>query len=255
MTKSQEHTGKSVVILGGASTVARAIAGQFAAQGYSLVLGDFDHRENGRVAADLHVRYGVPCYPLAFDACDYGSHEKFVEDCQRDLGALPDGVVLCFGYMAEQADAQADFNKARRTIDTNLTGAVSILEQFAALFEERGSGFIAGLSSVAGDRGRQANYIYGAAKAGFTVYLQGLRNRLHKRGVQVTTIKPGFMDTKMTYGMNLPKPLTATPEQAGRAIYHAITKKKDEAYVLFLWRYIMLIIKSIPEWQFKKMNI
>jgi len=256
MTPPQtDQSEKSVVILGSTSAVARAIAHQFAQAGYDLVLGDFDQRESSRNAADIRIRYNCACYPIAFDACDFGSHEMFIEDCERKLGALPTGVVLCFGYMAEQKDAQADFNKARRTIDTNFSGAVSILEGFAARFETRGSGFIAGLSSVAGDRGRKANYIYGAAKAGFTTYLQGLRNRLHDSGIQVTTIKPGFMDTKMTYGMKLPKPLTATPEQAGKAIYTAIAKKKDEAYVLFMWRYIMLIIKNIPEWQFKKMSV
>lgn len=246
---------KSVVILGSTSTVGRALAQRFAADGYDLILGDADQIESNHIAADIRVRYERSCQSLPFDACDFDRHDAFVAACERELGGLPGGVVLCFGYMADQQEAQSDFEKARRTIDTNVNGAISILERFAAPFEARGSGFIVGLSSVAGDRGRKANYIYGASKAAFTAYLQGLRNRLHDSGVQVTTIKPGFMDTKMTYGMDLPRPLTATPEQAAAAIYTAITKKKDEAYVLFMWRYIMLIIKSIPEWQFKKMSV
>jgi hypothetical protein len=157
--------------------------------------------------------------------------------------------------MPVQAEAQADFDKARRAIDTNFTGAVSILERFAAVFETRQSGFIVALSSVAGDRGRQSNYIYGASKGGLTVYLEGLRNRLYKAKVQVLTVKPGFMDTKMTYGMPLPGPLVATPEQAARDIFRALRKGKDTVHVRFFWRYIMLIIRHIPEWQFKKMNI
>lgn len=246
---------KTVVVLGAGSTVARHIAACFARDGYTLLLADFDTEECGHVAADLRTRYAVQCECLPFDATDYDSHPGFVEACTEKLGGAPGGVVLCFGFMAEQKDAEADFALARRTLDTNFTGAVSILERFAPLLEARKSGFIAGLSSVAGDRGRKTNYIYGASKGGFSVYLQGLRNRLHEAGVSVTTVKPGFMDTKMTYGMDLPTPLTAAPETAARAIHRAILKRKDTAYIMPVWRYIMLIIKSIPEWQFKKMEI
>jgi short-subunit dehydrogenase len=131
---------------------------------------------------------------------------------------------------------------------------VSLLEQFAARFEERGEGFIAAISSVAGDRGRQSNYIYGASKAGLSAYLEGLRNRLYHRGVHVTTIKPGFVDTKMTFG--LPGLfLVASPQQAAKAMYAAIVKKKNTAYVPWFWRYIMLIIRHVPDWQFKKMRM
>lgn len=246
---------KTAVILGGASTVARAIALELARDGYALVSADFDRFENERIAADIRVRHGRPCHALHFDATDYGSHRRFMEECCRLLGGLPAGVVLCFGYMPEQADAQKDFEQARRTIDTNLTGAISVLELFAGAFEQRGSGFIIGLSSVAGDRGRKSNYIYGASKAGLTCYLSGLRNRLHAANVQVLTVKPGFMDTKMTYGMPLPKPLVASPEQAAHDIMMALRKRKSEVYIRFFWRYIMMIIRSIPEWQFKKMSI
>jgi short-subunit dehydrogenase len=247
--------GKSAVILGSASTVARSIALRFAKEGYTLVLADFDHRENERIAADIRVRYDVSCYAIAFDATSYDTHEKLIEDCETTLGEVPEGVILCFGYMQDQEVVQKDFVKARRTIDTNFTGAVSLLERYAAIFEERGSGWIAGISSVAGDRGRQSNYIYGASKAGLSAYLQGLRNRLWHKGVHVMTIKPGFMDTKMTYGLNLPKPLVATPDQAAEDIYRALQKRKNVVHVRFFWRYIMLIICSIPEWQFKKMKM
>ena len=246
---------KSTVILGAASTVARYIAMEFARAGHALVLADFDEEECARIAKDVAIRFGVPCHAVAFDALGHERHPAFLDTCREKLGGLPGGVVLCFGYMAEQSEAQEDFAKAKRTIDTNFTGAVSILEVFAAAFEGRKSGFIAGLSSVAGDRGRKANYIYGASKAGLTTYLEGLRNRLHEAKVQVTTVKPGFMDTKMTYGMGLPAPLTASPEQAARIIFNAIAKGKDIVHVLFMWRYIMLLIRHIPEWQFKKMDI
>lgn len=246
---------KSVVILGATSGVARPLAGEFARRGYIVVLAGRDAEELERLAADLRIRYNTDCHTLPFDALAFQDHERFPGQCEQVLGRLPHGVMLCFGFMADQEQAQGDFEIARRTLDTNLTGAVSILERFATAFAARGSGFIAALTSVAGDRGRKANYIYGASKAGLSAYLQGLRNRLHASGVQVTTIKPGFMDTPMTFGMNLPGLLTASPESAAAAIAGAVERGKNVAYVPFFWRYIMWIIKSIPEFQFKKMSV
>lgn len=248
-------SGKSVLILGAASGVARHMASEFARLGYAVGLAGRNLEELETLATDLRIRYEVACYTQAFDALAFDTHESFLAQCTEYFGAVPDGVVLCFGFMADQAQAQSDFDIARRTLDTNLTGAVSILEKIAAVYEERGSGFIAALTSVAGDRGRKMNYIYGASKAGLNAYLQGLRNRLHSAGVQVTTIKPGFMDTPMTYGMKLPGPLVAAPEDAAAAMVKAIVRGKDVVYVPFFWRYIMWIIKSIPEWQFKKMSV
>ena len=162
--------------------------------------------------------------------------------------------MLCSGFMDEQAAAQSDPEVARRTMDINLTASVLVLEPFAAHLESKGSGFIAGVSSVAGDRGRMSNYLYGASKAGFTAYLSGLRNRLYHAGVSVTTIKPGFIDTKMTWG--LPGLfLVAHPRSAALAMVEAIERKKSVVYVPWFWRYIMLIIRSIPEWQFRRMKL
>ncbi|MBI2422118.1 MAG: SDR family oxidoreductase [Candidatus Hydrogenedentes bacterium] len=248
-------TRPSVVILGATSTIAKAAAHEFARRGHAVVLGAQDHKENKRHASDIALRYNVPCHALRFDAQDFKSHAAWFEECKAALGGVPTGVVLCFGFMDEQANAQASFEIAQKTIDINLTGAVSILEIVAAAFEMRKSGFIGVVSSVAGDRGRQTNYIYGCAKAGLTTYCQGLRNRLFASGVSVTTIKPGFVDTKMTYGLPLPGPLVATPEKAGAIICKAVLARKHEVYVPFFWRFIMLIIRSIPEFQFKKMKI
>lgn len=246
---------KSVVILGALSGVARYIAAGFAQKGYTVVLTGRDLDELKILKKDFQVRYETDCHCLEFDALAYDTHADFVQCCTDTLGQEPDGVVLCFGFMAEQIEAQQNTELMQRILNTNLTGAISILEHFAAVFEERKSGFIAALSSVAGDRGRKMNYIYGASKAGLSTYLQGLRNRLYSFNVQVTTIKPGFMDTPMTYGMDLPQLLVASPDTAGTAIVHAILKKKDVAYVPFFWKYILWIIRSIPEWQFKKMSV
>ena len=246
---------QSVVILGSTSGITLATAHEFARNGYALVLAARDDEENEILAADIRVRYQVPCHALHFDATAYDTHADFVLACQAALGTDPTGVLLGFGYMADQVVAQSDMGLVQQMVDANLTGAISILEQFGALFETRGSGFLGVLSSVAGERGKQTNYIYGATKAGLTCYLEGLRVRLFKANVTVTTIQPGFVDTKMTYGLPLPGPLVASPAQAGRAIFKAVTAGKDEAYVLFFWRYIMMIIRAIPRWQFKKMSM
>ena len=247
--------GKSAVILGAASTAARYVAHEFARAGYALALADVEIEETEVIARDVRVRFDTPCHALPFDALDFGSHEAFADQCAELLGGEPEGVVLCFGYMPEQADAEADFALVKRSIDVNFTGAASILEIYARRFAARKHGFIGAISSVAGDRGRKTNYLYGSAKAGFTAYLSGLRNRLQSAKVSVTTIKPGFMDTKMTYGMPLPGPLVASPQASGRAIFRAVTRGKNEAYILFFWRYIMLIIRHIPEFLFKRMSI
>jgi decaprenylphospho-beta-D-erythro-pentofuranosid-2-ulose 2-reductase len=245
----------SVVILGATSGILRATAQAYADAGYALVLAARDTEENETLAADIRVRFDVPCHAIPFDAVNYDSHKDILTACEAALGTNPTGIILGFGYMAEQEVAQQDIGEVKAMVDGNLTGAISILEQFAALFETRGSGFMGVLSSVAGDRGKQTNYIYGATKAGLSCYLEGLRVRLFKANVTVTTIQPGFVDTKMTYGLPLPGPLVASPEQAGRAIFKAVSAGKDEAYVPFFWRYIMMIIKTIPRWQFKKMSM
>lgn len=245
---------KGVVVLGATSAIARAVANEFAYRGYNLVLAARDQEENEAIAADLRVRWGANVAALPFEAEDYDSHPAFFESCHQVLGDAMEGVVLCFGYLAEQAAAQTDFFLAHRTIDVNYTSAVSILEIFARHFEQQRRGFLCGVSSVAGDRGRQSNYLYGSAKAGFSAYLEGLRNRLFHAGVHVVTVKPGFIDTKMTFG----KPnllLLAPVSKAGKDIFNAIRHRKNVAYVPWFWRYIMLIIRHIPEWQFKKMKM
>jgi len=245
----------SVVLLGSTSGMVRATAAAFAEAGYALILAARDDEENAILAADLSLRHNVPCHALHFDGANIDAHEAFVAECEAVLGTRPSGLVLGFGYMAAQDAAQNDMAETRAMIETNLTGAISVLERFAATFEDRGSGFMGVLSSVAGERGKQSNYIYGATKAGLTCYLEGLRVRLYKSNVTVTTIQPGFVDTAMTYGLPLPGPLVATPERAGKAIFRAVSRGRDVVYVPFFWRYIMMIIRCIPRWQFKKMSM
>jgi short-subunit dehydrogenase len=161
--------------------------------------------------------------------------------------------VLAFGYLGDQQAAR-DFSAGAKVIASNFTGAVSILGYCANYLEQLHRGFIIGISSVAGDRGRQSNYVYGAAKGALSLYLQGLRNRLHPGGVRVITIKPGFVDTAMTYG--LPGLfLVASPQNIGERIVAALGKSADVVYLPWFWRYIMLIIKHVPEAIFKRMKM
>jgi decaprenylphospho-beta-D-erythro-pentofuranosid-2-ulose 2-reductase len=252
---SVDAMNKSVIIVGATSGMARCAAESFARRGYALALAGRDAAEIERIALDLATRCNVKVAPVAFDAEDFDAHEGFIAECALVMGGLPEGLVYFAGTMHEQREAERDFTLARRMIDVNFTAAVSVVERFALRCEERKAGFIGIVSSAAGDRGKQSNYIYGATKGALTVYAQGLRNRLFASGVRVTTIKPGFVDTKMTFGMKLPGALTASAEAAGEAICKAVLAGKDVVYVLWFWRYIMLIICAIPEFQFKRMKM
>jgi short-subunit dehydrogenase len=249
--KSNQNTG-FVLVLGAKSDMARAISREFAAAGHGLYLaGRRAEEELTAEASDLKIRFGVDARALEFDALDFGNHQAFYDA----LDPQPEVVICVLGYMPPQEEAEADPALARRVMDTNYTGCAHILGIAANAMEKAGRGSIIGISSVAGDRGRASNYLYGSAKAGFTAFLSGLRNRLHKSGVQVLTVKPGFVDTKMTEGLDLPGPLTASPEKVARDVYRAWKKRRNVLYTKWMWRYIMWIIRNIPEWQFKKMKI
>lgn len=248
----EAHASEAVLILGATSAIARATAAAFAARGDALYLASRDEDELRRIAADLRLRYGVEVHFGSFNAEVTDTHDAFFESV---IAAMPNlsGVVLAFGYLGDQHAAR-DFNHGKKIIDSNFTGAASILSRCANYFEPLHHGFIIGISSVAGDRGRQSNYVYGAAKGALSLYLQGLRNRLYSNGVRVITIKPGFVDTAMTYG--LPGLfLVASPQFIGERIVAALGKPADVVYLPWFWRYIMLIIKLIPEPVFKRMKL
>jgi short-subunit dehydrogenase len=156
-----------------------------------------------------------------FDALDFAGHKTFYQQ----VGISPDITVCVFGYLGEQEKAVADWKESEKIIQTNYTGAVSILNIIAEDYASKKQGVIVGISSVAGERGRQSNYLYGSAKAGFTAYLSGLRNRLYKYNVHVVTVLPGFVNTKMTAELNLPPLLTANPQQVADAVEKAVRKK------------------------------
>ncbi|WP_295123646.1 SDR family oxidoreductase [uncultured Chitinophaga sp.] len=241
----------TVLILGAGSDMAVAVARKFAKQKYDLQLAGRNVSLLEALKNDLNIRYGVNTEAVAFDALDFASHTGFY----NSLAVKPDITICVFGYLGDQEKGQADWTEAARILHTNYTGAVSILNVVAEDYAAKKQGLIVGISSVAGERGRQSNYLYGSAKAGFTAYLSGLRNRLFHQGVHVLSVQPGFVATRMTENLQLPGLLTAKPEQVAEDIYKAVNKKKNTIYTKWFWRYIMLIIKSVPEFMFKKLKL
>ena len=240
-----------ILIIGAKSDIAKAVAKKYAENGYNLYLAARKSSELQNFANDIKIRNQKDVKCLDFDVLDYKSHQNFY----NSLEEKPIGVISVVGYLGEQEKAQNDFEEAQKIMDTNYTGVVSILNIVANDFEKNKNGFIVGISSVAGDRGRKSNFIYGSAKAAFTTYLSGLRNRLFSSNVHVLTVKPGFVATKMTEGLDLPKKLTAQPKEVANDIFKAQQKGKNVIYTKWFWRYIMLIIKNVPEFLFKKMSI
>ncbi|NIN70680.1 MAG: SDR family oxidoreductase [Gemmatimonadetes bacterium] len=234
--------------------IARETAAAFAESGYDLILAGRDEEEVGRVAADIAIRHGVRARSERFDALDTADHGRFAEAVTGAAGDALAGVVVAFGVLGDSERAVTDFDHAQEIMAANYVGAVSILTRLVPHFERQKSGFIVGISSVSGDRGRGSIYTYGSAKGGFSLYLQGLRNRLHKSGVHVLTVKPGFIDTRMTYGAVKPG-MAAEPAAVARAIIRGVRRKKSVVYVPRIWRIIMFVIRNIPEPIFKRLEL
>lgn len=244
---------KTILILGARSDMARAIALAFATRGYDVQLAARNAAALEADKADLEVRSRRKVTLHELDALDVAGHEAFV----AGLPVLPDVVVCAVGVMGEQADNEASVERTVTILRSNFEGPASLFTVLANRMAARGSGTLVGISSVAGERGRAANYVYGAAKAGFTAFLSGLRNRLAKgkTGVHVVTVLPGFVNTAMTAGLDLPKKLTAEPAEVGKAVWKAVEKGRDVVYVRPIWRLVMLVIRHIPEGVFKKLSI
>jgi short-subunit dehydrogenase len=243
------------VIIGATSEIARAVARELAMGGGRLIVAARDEEELKLLAADIELRTAARVTPIPLDVTDFSRHETFVNDCIVALGCV-DGVVFCQGLMADPQHAAADWKLAREMIDVNYASAVSLGNRFATHMAANGRGYICGVSSVAGDRGRQSNYLYGSTKAGFSAYLDGLRNRLYPSGVAVITVKPGFVDTTTTWGLLNPgSPLVASPERVARDIVRSIRRRKDTIYTPWFWALVMLVIRGIPERLFKRLSL
>jgi decaprenylphospho-beta-D-erythro-pentofuranosid-2-ulose 2-reductase len=245
-------TSQSLLVLGGTSDIGRASALCFAKAGARILLAGRDLEALQREAKDIEARTGATVSLHQIDILDTAGFETFI----RDLPVLPDTVLCVIGLLGDQTRAEIDALHATSIMRTNFEGPALLLDMFAERFVTRGSGTIVGVSSVAGERGRATNYIYGASKAGLTAFLSGLRNRLGKTNIKVITVKPGFVRTRMTKGMKLPGLLTAEPEQVAASIFKAVTAHpRDVIYVKPIWLFMMTIIKAIPEPLFKRMRI
>ncbi len=240
-----------VLVLGATSDIGRPLAHEYARAGYDLYLAARTPAALEEFAEGLHRETGRAVRLLPFDALRMGEHREFF---QR-LDPPPEGVICLVGLLGPPPGEDPGPEGVRRILETNLVGCASILEIAARTFEARRHGFLVGVSSVAGDRGRASNYVYGSAKAGLSAYLSGLRGRLHSAGVQVLTVKPGFVRTRMTAGMRLPPLLTAEPEEVARGIFRAQQAGKDVVYLRRIWRPLMWVVRAIPEWLFKRLEL
>ena len=239
--------GARVLIVGATSGIAIELAREFARHGFDLILAARDADELNRIAADARIR-GASVETREFNALDYDSHAQFWADC-GDV----DGVITCFGVLPDEQRARHDWDACSKALEVNYNAQVSLLNRVADTFEARGRGFIGVLSSVAGDRGRRGNYLYGSAKAGLSLYVEGLRSRLFPAGVTVTTIKPGPVDTGMTFGMDK-LPLLASPAKVASDIYRGIRRGADVVYTPAPWRVIMGVLKVIPGFIWKRLD-
>lgn len=242
-----------ILIIGANSAMAEAAARLWAGRGDHLYLVGRSDERLGALAADLAVRGGTIAGHAAHDANEVEGHADLVGDAFLALGSV-DVALIAYGTLGDQKAGERDAAVALKELQTNALSVISLCTHIANRLEGQKQGSLAVISSVAGERGRQSNYIYGTAKAAVTAFLQGLRNRLFRSGVHVLTLKPGFVDTPMTAAFTK-GPLWASAAKAGACIVSAIDKKKDVAYVPGFWALIMLIIRSIPESIFKKLKL
>lgn len=236
-----------VLILGARSDIGRAIARRYAQAGRPVTLAARRSTTLEADRADLALRSGVTVRLVEFDVTDAQPDRFFA-----GLGEAPGTVVLVAGALGDQAVSEADDAAADAIMAANYSGPARYL--LAAARAMPAGGCIVGVSSVAGERGRRSNFVYGSAKAGLTALLSGLRGRLHGR-IHVVTVKPGFVATAMTRGMSLPPLLTARPEEVAEAVFRAEARRRDVVYVRPVWRLIMTIIRLIPESLFKRLPL
>ncbi len=242
-----------IMIIGATSVIAQETARFFAIEGAEFFLVGIPADKLAVIKDDLVARGAKRAEVYEADLLDFGKHPQIVESAVKTLGGL-DAVLIAHGTLGNQKASEASVEVALKELNLNFMTNVSLLTLLANYFEQQRRGCIAVISSVAGDRGRGSNYVYGTAKAGTTAFMQGLRNRLAKSGVSVVTIKPGLVDTPMTADVKK-NFLFAAPASVGKSIYLGMKKGKDTVYAPWFWRYIMWIIIHIPEFIFKKMSM
>jgi short-subunit dehydrogenase len=243
---------RRILIVGATSAIAEAIARRFAAEHDSMYLVGRNAPKLEAISQDLRVRGAQRVESETLDANDFPQHAPMLERAGRALGGL-DTVLIAHGTLPDQRACERSVDLTMVEMRTNALSVISLVTLTANVFESQRQGTIAVISSVAGDRGRAVNYVYGAAKAAVTTFLSGLRQRVRPAGVRVLTIKPGFVDTPMTKDF-AKSALWATPEAIAADIASAIRRGKSVTYVPWFWRPIMAIIRTIPESVFARMR-
>jgi short-subunit dehydrogenase len=240
-------------VFGASSLIGEHTLRRFASRGARLFLVGRDPERLAVIRQDLLGRGAAEVVTAVCDALDFAGHAAVVEEAVRTLGAL-DGALIAHGTLPDQPACERSFETARAALDVNFLSVVSLATQLATCFEKQGHGQLAVITSVAGDRGRESNYVYGAAKAGVSAFLEGLRQRLHKRGVGVTDVRPGPVDTPMTKELRKGL-LWSTPAAVARDIERAMLGKVHVQYTPWYWRVIMWVIRLIPRPLFVRLKL
>ena len=251
--KGEPHVPQRILVLGATSGMAEACCRLWAERGDSLFLVGRSASKLAAMAADLRIRGAGYVDTAVTDLDDTAHHPELLAGAINSLGGL-DVAFVAVGVLGQQADAERAFPPAHQILHTNYVAPASLLTWLANYCAQRHAGTLAVLSSVAGERGRKSNYVYGSSKAGLTAFVDGLRNRIDREGVRVMTIKPGPVRTAMTEGMKNPPRLAEVGDVAATLV-KAIDRGDDVVYVPGIWRFIMAAIRAIPERMFKKMNL
>ncbi|HOB61993.1 MAG TPA: SDR family oxidoreductase [Candidatus Competibacteraceae bacterium] len=245
---------RNILIFGATSAIAEATARRFAAAGARFYLVGRHAERLAAIAGDLEIRSGQPVWYESLDLDALDQHPVVLERAVQALGSI-DVALIAHGVLPDQQVCQRSVEATLAAIHTNALSVISLATLLANLLEQRGQGTLVAIGSVAGDRGRQSNYVYGAAKGMVGLFLQGLRNRLHGKGVRVITVKPGFVDTPMTAAFEKKGLLWAQPDQIAQGIVAAVDRGRDQVYLPWFWRWIMLVIQHIPESVFKRLTL
>lgn len=243
----------NILILGATSAIAKHTTRLFAADEHNLYLVARNKDKLSAMKQDMLVRGATDVHYESLDLADNTNHADLIKRATEKMGSI-DTVLVAYGTLGDQLTSIESYENTLKELQVNCLSVISLLTLLANQLESQKSGTIAVISSPAGDRGRQSNYIYGTAKGALSVFLQGIRNRLAKSKVHVVTIKPGFVDTPMTKDFKKGF-LWVGPEVISKGIYTAIKKKREVVYLPFFWRYIMIIIKLIPEKIFKYLSL
>jgi short-subunit dehydrogenase len=243
---------KNILIIGATSAIAEATARLWAGRGYRLYLVGRHECRLKNITADLQVRGAAKVDYAVLDVNDFELHDSVITAAASELGEI-DIALVAHGSLGDQRESERDVSTALREFNVNAISVISLLTIIANRFEKQGHGTIAVISSVAGERGRPSNYVYGAAKSAVTTFTQGMRGRLHRSGVQVLTIKPGFVDSPMTAHLKKGA-LWSSPEKIAHYIERGIEKRCDVIYAPWFWIGIMAFIRIMPERVFKTLN-